>query len=306
MTENFLQLRNLTKRYSTAKPAVDGVSLSIPTGSIYGLLGPNGAGKTSLIRMITCITGPDSGEILIKGKSLTPEDVVRIGYMPEERGLYKKMKVFEQLVYLLRLKGLARKEAENKVKSWLDRLNIQDWAGKEIRELSKGMQQKVQFIATVAHEPELLILDEPFSGLDPINTQLIEDEIRALSAKGTTIIFSTHRMEQVEELCDKIALINQGKVLLEDSLQQARESFVKNIFSFRFYGDGEELRKIPGGKILEMTPTEALIEFPEGTDRRQLFREISKLDLEIIRFELHLPRLQEIFIQLVKGSPAHA
>ena len=219
-----LSVRHVGKQYER-HTAVSDVSFDIPAGSIFGLLGPNGAGKTSLIRIITQITAPDTGEVFFKGERLSPSHIGRIGYLPEERGLYKKMKVGEQLLYLARLRGLSKDEALRRINRWLDKLDFKGQAQKNVEDLSKGMQQKVQFIATVLHEPELLILDEPFSGFDPINANLIKDEILELRRAGTTIIFSTHRMESVEELCDHIALINRARKILDGPVKDVRNSF---------------------------------------------------------------------------------
>ncbi|MEO6188303.1 MAG: ATP-binding cassette domain-containing protein, partial [Ginsengibacter sp.] len=231
---NILELQNLKKYYATQK-AVDDISFTIPTGSIFGLLGPNGAGKTTLLRMITGIFYPDSGTILFEGKKFDPaRDISKIGYMPEERGLYKKMKIGEQALYLAMLKGLSRQEAMQKIKEWFIKFEMQSWWNKKVDDLSKGMSQKLQFVITVLHEPLLLILDEPFSGLDPVNSNLIKDEIFKLSQKGTTIIFSTHRMEQVEEICKEIILVNKGKKILEGSVAQVKQDCKENIFKVGF------------------------------------------------------------------------
>lgn len=219
-----LQIINVTKQYAHHK-ALDRVNFSVPHGSIYGLLGPNGAGKTSLIRIITQITGADEGEVLFNGEKLNPSHIYRMGYLPEERGLYKKMEVGEQLLFFARLKGLSRSDALHKLKDWVERFEIKNWWTKKVEELSKGMQQKVQFIATVLHQPELIILDEPFTGFDPINANLIRDEIIRLNKEGSTFIFSTHRMETVEQLCDHIALINKSKVVLEGEVKQIKNQF---------------------------------------------------------------------------------
>src|SRR5487761_2132695 len=229
-----LELQNLKKYYATQK-AVDDISFSIPQGSIFGLLGPNGAGKTTLLRMITGIFYPDSGNILFEGEKFNPvKDISKIGYMPEERGLYKKMKIGEQALYLAMLKGMNRQDAMQKIKEWFVKFEMQSWWNKKVDDLSKGMSQKLQFVFTVLHEPQLLILDEPFSGLDPVNSNLIKDEIFKLSQKGTTIIFSTHRMEQVEEICDKIVLVNKGKKILDGSVKQIKFDCKENIFRVGF------------------------------------------------------------------------
>jgi ABC-2 type transport system ATP-binding protein len=216
---------------------LDGVSINVKKNSIFGLLGPNGAGKTSLIRIINQITGPDSGELFFNGEKLQPKHIERIGYMPEERGLYKKMEVGEQALYLARLKGLSKQEATKRLKYWFEKFEITTWWNKKIEELSKGMQQKVQFIVTILHEPELLILDEPFSGFDPINANLIKNEILELKEKGTSIIFSTHNMSSVEELCDDIALINRSKKILEGSVKDIRKEYRTNTYKVEFTGN---------------------------------------------------------------------
>ncbi|MBV7531603.1 ABC transporter ATP-binding protein [Chitinophaga sp. sic0106] len=227
---NLLEVQHLKKYYASHK-AVDDISFNIAQGSIFGLLGPNGAGKTTLLRMITGIFYPDSGSILLNGKHFDPtNDLQAIGYMPEERGLYKKMPVGEQILYLAQLKGLDKKTANARIKYWFDKFDINTWTNKKVDELSKGMQQKVQFISTVLHEPKLLILDEPFSGLDPINSNLLKQEIFNLSKNGTTIIFSTHRMEQVEEICDHIMLVNKGQKILDGSVKQIRQDFKQGLF----------------------------------------------------------------------------
>ena len=224
-----LEVKNVVKKYGT-KTALNNVSLNIPTGSIYGLLGPNGAGKTSLIRIINQITFPDSGSIFLDGEKLSPAHVKYIGYMPEERGLYKTMKVGEQALYLAQLKGISKQEAQKQLKYWFEKLEISDWWDKKIHELSKGMAQKIQFVVTVLHKPKLLIFDEPFSGFDPVNANIIKDEILELKQKGSTIIFSTHRMESVEEMCDEIALIHKSNKLLDGSLIDIKKEYRSNTF----------------------------------------------------------------------------
>lgn len=226
---NILVVDDVTKHYGDHK-ALTGVSLEIPKNSIYGLLGPNGAGKTTLIRIINQITYPDQGTVFFDGKPLKPEHIAQIGYLPEERGLYKSMKVGEQALYLAQLKGLSKREAKERLKFWFDRLDIGDWWGKKIQELSKGMAQKIQFIVTVLHEPKLLIFDEPFSGFDPINANIIKDEILKLKENGASIIFSTHRMESVEELCEYIALIHRSEKILDGKLSEIKKAFKNNIF----------------------------------------------------------------------------
>ena len=232
---NILETHHIVKQYAEHR-ALDDVSLSVPQGCIFGLLGPNGAGKTSLIRIINQITAPDSGEVLLAGERLNPSHIKRIGYLPEERGLYKKMKVGEQLLYLAQLKGLTEKQAMEKLKIWFVKFDMKSWWDKMVSDLSKGMQQKVQFVSTVLHEPDLIILDEPFSGFDPINANLIRDEILELKQKGSTIIFSTHRMETVEELCDNIALIHKSKKVLDGAKSQIKEQFKTNTYFVEYKG----------------------------------------------------------------------
>src|SRR5688572_14980254 len=229
-----LELNHLRKYFATQK-AVDDISITIERRHIFGLLGPNGAGKTTLIRMITGIFYPDEGQILFDGRKFDPiKDIGHIGYMPEERGLYKKMKIGEQALYLAQLKGLGRSEAMEKIKYWFTRLGMESWWNKKVEDLSKGMSQKLQFVITVLHEPKLVILDEPFSGLDPLNANLIKDEIFDLAKKGSTIIFSTHRMEQVEEICDHIVLVNQGKKILDGTVHDIKQTYKQNLFSIKF------------------------------------------------------------------------
>src|SRR6185312_13906628 len=238
---NILEVNEIQKSFATQK-AVDGVSFRLERGSIFGLLGPNGAGKTTLIRMITGIFYPDEGNIVFEGQPFRAErDSVRIGYMPEERGLYKKMKIGEQALYLAQLKGLSSQQAMQKVKEWFIKFEMQSWWNKKVQDLSKGMSQKLQFVTTVLHEPQLIILDEPFSGLDPVNANLIKDEIFNLAKKGSTIIFSTHRMEQVEEICDHIVLINKGSKILDGTVKQVKQDFKENLFKVAFEKDPGEI-----------------------------------------------------------------
>ena len=236
---NILEVRKVHKQYGDYV-ALNKVSLTVPKGSIYGLLGPNGAGKTSLIRIINQITLPDSGEIILDGSILKPEDVQYIGYMPEERGLYKSMKVGEQCLYLAQLKGLSKQDAKTQLDYWFDRLEIQGWWNKKIQELSKGMAQKIQFVVTILHKPKLLILDEPFSGFDPVNANLIKDEIIELNKQGTSVIFSTHRMESVEEMCDHIALIHKSNKLIEGKLTDVKKQFRTNSYEVGILSDNVE------------------------------------------------------------------
>jgi ABC-2 type transport system ATP-binding protein len=231
-----LSIRHIEKQYAGHK-ALSDVSLEVESGQIFGLLGPNGAGKTSLIRIVNQITAPDSGEIYFNGEKLNQSHIERIGYLPEERGLYKKMEIGEQMIYLARLKGLTRDEAQKRLKFWFEKLGMETWWKKKIEELSKGMQQKAQFVATVLHEPELIILDEPFTGFDPVNAELIKDEILELNRKGATILFSTHRMESVEELCDSIALINLSYKILDGKVKAIRNSYRNNTYMVEYGGD---------------------------------------------------------------------
>lgn len=297
---NCIEINNLTKAY-VSKVAVQNVSLAIPEATVFGLLGPNGAGKTTLIRMINRITVPDSGTITFKGHPLHEEDQKRIGYMPEERGLYKKMAVQDQLDYLLQLKGMTGKDARQASNYWLDRLELGAWKKKKTEELSKGMQQKVQFITTIAHNPEMLILDEPFSGLDPLNAQTIEEIITELKHKGCTILFSTHRMEQVEEFCDRIALINNAQIVLEDNVKTARRRYRKNIYQIETDNDLSQIT-FPGFvSVLEMQPNKAKLQLNADHNAKELISFLND-KVEILRFELYLPGLREIFIEVVEKS----
>jgi ABC-2 type transport system ATP-binding protein len=300
-----LQIKEVTKRYANHL-ALDAVSFEIPEKSIFGLLGPNGAGKTSLIRIITQITGADSGEVFFKGEKLRPEHIRRMGYLPEERGLYKKMKVGEQLLYLAQLKGLSKAEATTRIKYWLDRLDLRTWADRTIEDLSKGMGQKVQFIASIMHEPELIILDEPFSGFDPVNANLIKDEILELREKGSTIIFSTHRMESVEELCDNIALINKSHKVLDGPVKTIRDSYKTNTFMVE--GKGKLLLASPDFKVIEQTEHHgifrATVQIVDNQSPNVLLRYM--LDrVEIHAFREKIPSINDIFIQTVTEK-AHA
>lgn len=300
MENPILKLNQVVKQYGN-HTAVDGVSLEVPTGSIFGLLGPNGAGKTSLIRMITTITRADSGSIELEGEVLNNSHPEQIGYMPEERGLYKKMKVGAHLIYLARLKGLAKKDAKDAIGQWMEKFEITDWWNKKVEELSKGMQQKVQFIATVVHQPKLLILDEPFSGLDPINTNLIKEEIHSLHQKGTSIIFSTHRMEQVEEICQNILLINQGKVVLTGSVQEIKNQFKLNHFEVGFEGD------LPAAfsdqlEVVEQQANKIVVKLPEGMSPSVLLRTAVQTGVDIRSWNELLPSLNEIFIRQVESN----
>ncbi len=294
---NIISIQNVRKEYGTYL-AVNDVSFEVPRGSMFGLLGPNGAGKTSLIRMITTITGPDSGQILLDGQKLSMDSPRHIGYMPEERGLYKKMKVGEHLIYLARLKDLSERDAKDSIDQWLTKFDIKDWWNKKIEDLSKGMQQKIQFIATVVHRPKLLILDEPFTGLDPINTNLIKDEIRELHRGGTSIIFSTHRMEQVEEMCDHIVLINKGKNVLYGPVGEIQEQFKEHLFEVEYSGE------LPAGflekqEIVRRDGAKFVAKLAPGQDSNQLVRELISANVKLRSFREIMPTFNEIFIKTV-------
>ena len=298
-----LEVLDVRKAYAN-HVALDGVSLSIPEGSIFGLLGPNGAGKTSLIRIITQITGADEGEIRFRGERLNPNHIAQIGYLPEERGLYKKMKVGEQLLYLARLRGLSRADATGRIKQWLSRFEIKEWANKNVEDLSKGMQQKVQFIATVLHEPKLIILDEPFSGFDPINANLIKDEILELRNQGATIIFSTHRMESVEELCDNIALINRAHKVLDGPIGLIRDQFKTNTYEVE--GQGKLMVVHPDFEVVEQQEREnghfyARVQLHAGVRPNDLLRYLIGT-VEVAAFREKIPSINEIFIRRVRET----
>jgi ABC-2 type transport system ATP-binding protein len=298
-----LTVNEVTKRY-TNHLALDQVSLSIPEQSIFGLLGPNGAGKTTLIRIINQIINADSGTISIFGETLDTKHIGTIGYLPEERGLYKKLKVGEQLIYLARLKGLSRSDASEKCKAWIKKFEITEWWSKKVEDLSKGMAQKVQFISTVLHEPRLIILDEPFSGFDPVNAQLITREILELKNKGCTIIFSTHRMETVEDLCDHIALIDNSKKILEGSKKQVKETYRSN--TFRVETKGGFKLSLAGYELLDQQPLEdsyynSIIKINDGSSPNKLIRDLTEVT-EVHSFVEKVPTMSEIFISLVKGG----
>ena len=300
---NILELKNLQKHYATQK-AVDDVSFSIEQGSIFGLLGHNGAGKTTLLRMITGIFYPDSGDLLFDGKPFDPQnDFVHIGYMPEERGLYKKMKIGEQAMYLAQLKGLSKSEALEKIKFWFKKFEMESWWNKKVEDLSKGMSQKLQFVTTVLHEPKLIILDEPFSGLDPLNANLIKDEIYGLAQRGSTIIFSTHRMEQVEEICDHIILMNLGKKILDGTVTDVKQQFKENKFNVQFKGQPTELAS-PIFTIEHQEKQQLIVKINEGYNSNHVLNYLLQQDVLIERFNEILPSLNDIFIHLVEGSKA--
>ena len=295
-----LSIQDVVKTYAE-HIALDHVSVDVPKGHIFGLLGPNGAGKTSLIRIITQITAPDSGRVLFDGVPLSERHVNDIGYLPEERGLYKKMKVGEQLMYLAQLKGMSRAEAQSKLKDWFIRLDIKDWWNKPVDDLSKGMQQKTQFIATVVHEPALLILDEPFSGFDPINANMLKDEILAIRDRGTTILFSTHRMESVEELCDGIALINHANVVLTGEKKEVQNRFKKNEFEVSFVGElpGETSSfDLLGMESSQDNRRKARIKLHEKVRINEALGELIQ-HVDVYAFQEIIPSFNDIFIEVV-------
>jgi ABC-2 type transport system ATP-binding protein len=297
----FLSIHNVSKMFGHQN-ANENISIDIKKGTIFGLLGPNGAGKTTLIRMITRILIPDSGQIFLGGKLLDDKSINTVGYMPEERGLYKNMSVGEQLQYFAILKGLSRKEAAERTDFWLKKFDIESWRNKKIEELSKGMSQKVQFIVTVIHNPDLIILDEPFSGLDPVNSQLIEQEIHQLKNEGKTIIFSTHRMEQVEQICDEIALINHGKKVLNGEVKSLRQRFKKGHFQLQLAQAQQRILEDENIHIVANSETQWTI--ASSLSNSILLKKLIEQELEILSFNEVLPSIQEIFIQQVKQENA--
>jgi len=303
---DLLRVEHVSKHYAS-HTALDDVSLAIPKGSVYGLLGPNGAGKTTLIRIINRITAPDSGRVLLDGREMRPEDIRRIGYLPEERGLYKKMKVGEQAVFFARLKGLSRREAVARLKEWFVRFGIEEWWDKKIEELSKGMAQKVQFIVTVLHRPELLIFDEPFSGFDPINANLLKNEILALREQGATVIFSTHNMSSVEEVCDHITLINKSRNILSGDVDDIRRRHGNNLFRVEYRGQTPALLRALGDRceILESDDGTASckmlrIHVPDDGAIRAVVAAINET-VELRSFTEVIPSMNDIFIRAVDG-----
>ena len=300
---------NITKKFGNYT-ALNSVSIDIPQGKIFGLLGPNGAGKTTLIRILNRITMPDSGEIIFNGRSMEPLDVEQIGYLPEERGLYKKMKVGEQAVYLARLKGLSRSDAVRLLKEWFIKFGIEEWWNKKVEELSKGMAQKVQFIITVLHHPRLLILDEPFSGFDPVNVSLIRSEILRLRDEGTTILLSTHNMESVEELCDNIALINKSNLIVHGNVEQIRRKYGNNHVELVYKADSP-LQALFDEKAL---PFSIVSDKPEGDESRIAVLDVRQAEnnsqvlrllvnaIEVVSFRELIPRMEDIFIKLVTNN----
>lgn len=307
----FIEAREVVKDYSGHR-ALDRLSLSVPQGHVYGLLGPNGAGKTTFIRILNQITRPDSGVVLLDGHPLCPDDVSRIGYLPEERGLYKKMKVGEEAVYLAQLKGLGEYEAKKRLKEWFEKFEISDWWDKKVEQLSKGMAQKVQFIVTVLHDPSLLIFDEPFSGFDPVNANILKREILALRDRGATVVFSTHNMASVEEVCDDITLINNSRAVLSGSVAEVKQRFKRNEFSIRFTGDAASLTAdgatvavseltAEGGGVSRATvrPADGF----GGMTANDLIRHLLG-KVTLVSFEEILPSMDEIFIKTVEGAKA--
>lgn len=295
-----LQLQHLKKYYATQK-AVDDISIEIQKGSIFGLLGPNGAGKSSLLRMVTGITLPDEGNIIFDGEKFDSNQHNKyIGYMPEERGLYKKMKIGEQALYLAQLKGMSKVAAMQQINIWFKKMDMLSWWNKKVEDLSKGMSQKLQFVITVLHQPKLLILDEPFSGLDPVNSEIIKQEIYNLAKEGTTIVFSTHRMEQVEEICEEIALINQGKIILAGKVSDIKNNFKKNQFKLKIN------KALTGfeSNIISENVNEYVLQFSNVEESKALLRFCLQNDYEISTFQEILPSLNQIFIEQVEGTQA--
>jgi ABC-2 type transport system ATP-binding protein len=300
--------RNINKEYGATR-ALNDVSINVEKGSIFGLLGPNGAGKTTLIRIINQITAPDQGDLYLDGRKMTPADVSRIGYLPEERGLYKKMKIGEQALYLAQLKGMNHKNAMKSLKYWFEKFDIVAWWDKKVEELSKGMQQKVQFITTVIHKPDLLIFDEPFSGFDPINANLIKQEILELRDKGATIIFSTHNMSTVEDLCDHIALINKSRKILDGPIHEIKQTYKSNIFEVSYKGDFAQVSSLldPSFSILEHEENKygntIRIQHLNGNDSNDLIRLLVNA-AEIVSFREVIPNMNDVFIKVVESYNA--
>ena len=302
----FFSVKNVTKVFSDTKALTD-VSISVNKQSIFGLLGPNGAGKTTLIRIINQITAPDSGEIFLEGRKMTRDDIGHIGYLPEERGLYKKMKIGEQAIYLAQLKGMNRHDAISSLKYWFKKFEIMTWWNKNIEELSKGMQQKVQFITTIVHKPKLLIFDEPFSGFDPINANLLKQEILQLRDEGATIIFSTHNMESVEELCDHIALINKSIKIVDGQTNEIREKYKSNIFEVKYRGDFDKVNRALSQKITVLEHVEngrdnqITVQHIHGKSNNDLIQLLIPV-AEILSFEEKIPSMNDVFIKAVEES----
>ena len=292
-----LEVENVVKQFAEHR-ALDGVSLSVPENSVYGLLGPNGAGKTTLIRIINCITAPDSGEVRLNGKRMTAEDVRHIGYLPEERGLYKKMKIGEQALYLAQLRGMSKNDALKSLKYWFEKFEIQAWWDKKVEELSKGMAQKVQFITTILHNPKLLIFDEPFSGFDPVNADLLKREILELRDKGATIIFSTHNMSTVEDLCENISLVDKSKIVLQGNVAQIRASHATNTYMLQSTKNIDPL----GFELVETVQKNGIFESKikkNASDSNNALLEKLMSQTDILSFQEILPSMNDIFIQTV-------
>lgn len=308
-----LEIHNIVKQYAGHR-ALDDVSMTIPAGKIFGLLGPNGAGKTSLIRIINQITAPDSGHILFDGQPLSPDHIAQIGYLPEERGLYKKMEVGEQMIYLAQLKGFSKEQAKARLDHWFERLDMKDWWKKKIEDLSKGMQQKVQFISTVLHEPKLIILDEPFSGFDPINAQVIQDEILKLNKEGATIIYSTHRMETVEELCDHIALINKSKKILDGPVKEIKGSYKSQIYEIDYFSSEEhtpEWNNTPLFEVIDQHKGREINQLKIRMEENVALNDVIRVlidRVELSQVKEILPSIRDIFIEKVTQAqhPDHA
>ena len=301
---NLLEGQHLKKYFATQK-AVDDINFFVSSGSIFGLLGPNGAGKTTLLRMITGILYPDGGEIIFDGKKFDPrKDIERIGYMPEERGLYKKMKIGEQALYLAQLKGLGKSEATRLIREWFAKLEMESWWNKKVEDLSKGMSQKLQFVTTVLHNPKLIILDEPFSGLDPVNSNLIKDEIFKLAKNGATIIFSTHRMEQVEEICDHIILVNKGKKILDGTVQEVKQQFKENLFRISFDAMPLNTNNDAFTIVRQNEDYSLVVKINDGYTPNDILRYFLQTNANIYSFNEILPSLNDIFIRLVESTPA--
>lgn len=298
--------RNVNKVFADTK-ALTNVSISVNEQSIFGLLGPNGAGKTTLIRIINQITAPDSGEIFLEGRKMTRADIGQIGYLPEERGLYKKMKIGDQAIYLAQLKGMSRSDAIKNLKVWFEKFEIMTWWNKNIEELSKGMQQKVQFITTVVHKPRLLIFDEPFSGFDPINSNLLKKEILQLRDDGATIIFSTHNMESVEELCDHIALINKSVKIVDGQTDEIREAYKSNIFEVKYKGDFDKVTRALTNQIKVLNHIEKgrenqiTVQHINGKSNNDLIQALIPV-VEILSFEEKIPSMNDVFIKAVEEA----
>ena len=300
-----LSIRNIVKQYAGHR-ALDDVSLEVESGQIFGLLGPNGAGKTSLIRIVNQITAPDSGEIYFDGQKLNQSHIERIGYLPEERGLYKKMEIGEQMIYLARLKGLSRDEANKRLKFWFKKLDMESWWKKKIEELSKGMQQKAQFVATVLHEPDLIILDEPFSGFDPVNAEVIKDEILELNKKGATILFSTHRMESVEELCDSIALIHKSHKILDGKVKHIRNSYRNDVYLVEYSGqplnfEGSQPFDLIGDTISDEDRHTIRIKLHDGRSSNDVLQYLIP-QTRVTMLQEVIPSMNEIFIEKVNQN----